>query len=413
MQARRPTPGHPLPAQDRRAINPAQADLRLDPQTITAWRERLAVTTDGKPRREVHSILFAIRGLYRDLAEWSHEEPARWGVWVVPCPVPRSESRASSKEKRHRRARMQSRTRALTPLLPALVAEADGRKEWAARLLAAAKSAEDAQTFEVEGVIYRRRARPGRTRYEVHSHVWAELLEAPSGARPIRLFNGLVNVTQVEADAFWGWAIIETLRHTGIRIEELLELTQLSLRHYTSQSTGTVVPLLHITPSKTDRERLIPMSPELVKVLLSVQRRAKAGRSQIPVSIRYDPHERVHGAPFPHLFSRRVGARQEVISHHYVRGALNQLAASAGLEDGGRPVTFTPHDFRRLFTTEMVGSGLPLHIVASLLGHLDLERGPRSNRRKSNEYRPDLRLCGFSGRLLISSTTVRHGSGVL
>jgi hypothetical protein len=26
----------------------------------------------------------------------------------------------------------------------------------------------------------------------------------------------------------------KTLRHTGVRIEELLELTQLSLRHYTS-----------------------------------------------------------------------------------------------------------------------------------------------------------------------------------
>jgi site-specific recombinase XerD len=36
-------------------------------------------------------------------------------------------------------------------------------------------------------------------------------------------------------------------------------------------------------------------------------------------------------------------------------------------------VTFTPHDFRRLFATELVGSGLPLHIVSTLLGHLNLE----------------------------------------
>lgn len=57
----------------------------------------------------------------------------------------------------------------------------------------------------------------------------------------------------------------------------MLELTQLSLRDNTSQTTGTLVPLLHIVPSKTDAERLIPMSPELVTVLLAVQRRAKAG----------------------------------------------------------------------------------------------------------------------------------------
>ena len=34
---------------------------------------------------------------------------------------------------------------------------------------------------------------------------------------------------------------------------------------------------------------------------------------------------------------------------------------------------FTPHDFRRLFTTELVSTGLPLHIAASLLGHLNLD----------------------------------------
>lgn len=32
-----------------------------------------------------------------------------------------------------------------------------------------------------------------------------------------------------------------------------------------------------------------------------------------------------------------------------------------------------PHDFRRLLVTELVGAGLPLHIDASLLGHLSLD----------------------------------------
>lgn len=34
---------------------------------------------------------------------------------------------------------------------------------------------------------------------------------------------------------------------------------------------------------------------------------------------------------------------------------------------------FAPHDFRRLFTTDLVNSGLPIHIGAALLGHLNLE----------------------------------------
>jgi hypothetical protein len=91
------------------------------------------------------------------------------------------------------------------------------------------------------------------------------------------------------------------------------------------------VPLLHIVPSKTDAERLIPMSPELVTVLLAVQRRAKAGGAHVPLSVRYDPHERIHGEPFPHLFARRIGTRQEVISYAVVRRLLGGLAADAGL----------------------------------------------------------------------------------
>ncbi|MFC3960964.1 tyrosine-type recombinase/integrase [Nocardia jiangsuensis] len=178
---------------------------------------------------------------------------------------------------------------------------------------------------------------------------------------------------QLEADCFWAWALIETLRLTGARIEEVLELAQLSIRHYTPATTGTLVPLLHIAPSKTDIERLIPMSPELVEVLVAVQRRAKAGRGAIPLSVRHDRHERVHGVVRPHLFARPVGARQEVLSAHYVRKILNAAALAAGISDSGTPVAFTPHDFRRLFTTDAVGAGLPLHIVASLLGHLDLD----------------------------------------
>jgi hypothetical protein len=62
-----------------------------------------------------------------------------------------------------------------------------------------------------------------------------------------------------ERDCFWAWAVSETLRLTGCRIEEVLELTQLSLRHYTPPSTGKLVPLLHVVPSKTDGERLVPI----------------------------------------------------------------------------------------------------------------------------------------------------------
>jgi hypothetical protein len=36
-------------------------------------------------------------------------------------------------------------------------------------------------------------------------------------------------------------------------------------------------------------------------------------------------------------------------------------------------LTFTAHDFRRVFTTELVNNGLPIHIGAAMLGHTSLQ----------------------------------------
>jgi hypothetical protein len=339
----------------------------------TAWRERLSLTTDGRPRREIHSILIAIRSFYRDLAEWSHDDPVRWGVWVSPCPVSRALPRAASKVKWRQKSEMQQRTRMLTPLLPAFVAAANDQKRRTALFLERAEACQDGEEFEVDGCTFVRDSPPVSSPHNERVRVWARV--AGEHSRPVWIRGGAkrIDVTAVEEEGFWCWAVVETLRHTGVRIEELLELTQLSLRHYSAPTTGTLVPLLHIVPSKTDCERLIPMSPELVQILLAVLRRAKAGNDHVPLSIRYDINEKVHGEPFPHLFARRVGTRQEVLSPFFVQSILAHLASVAELSDAGIPVRFTPHDFRRLFATDVVNGGLPLHIAAALLGHLNLD----------------------------------------
>ena len=313
-------------------VNPEQADLRLAPEVATAWRERLSLTTDGRPRREIHSILIAIRSFYRDLAEWSHDDPVRWGVWVSPCPVSRALPRAASKVKWRQKSEMQQRTRMLTPLLPAFVAAANDQKRRTALFLERAEACQDGEEFEVDGCTFVRDSPPVSSPHNERVRVWARV--AGEHSRPVWIRGGAkrIDVTAVEEEGFWCWAVVETLRHTGVRIEELLELTQLSLRHYSAPTTGTLVPLLHIVPSKTDCERLIPMSPELVQILLAVLRRAKAGNDHVPLSIRYDINEKVHGEPFPHLFARRVGTRQEVLSPFFVQSILAHLASVAELE---------------------------------------------------------------------------------
>jgi Phage integrase family len=113
--------------------------------------------------------------------------------------------------------------------------------------------------------------------------------------------------------------------------------------------------------------------PDIEHVLLAVLRRAKSGAERVSLSIRYDPHEKLHGEPFPHLSARPVGTRQEVLSTNYVACVLGHLATAAGLTEAGQPIRFTPHDFRRLFATDAVNNGRPLHIAAALLGHLNLD----------------------------------------
>jgi hypothetical protein len=77
--------------------------------------------------------------------------------------------------------------------------------------------------------------------------IWAQ--DAATGKRR--------NLTYEEDEAFWAFAAIEVLRLTGVRGEELLELTHHSITEYRLPSTGELVPLLQIAPSKTDTERLL------------------------------------------------------------------------------------------------------------------------------------------------------------
>jgi hypothetical protein len=49
------------------------------------------------------------------------------------------------------------------------------------------------------------------------------------------------------------------LRLTGIRVEELTELSHHSLIQYRLPATSELIPLLQIVPSKTDAERLLPI----------------------------------------------------------------------------------------------------------------------------------------------------------
>jgi hypothetical protein len=176
-----------------------------------------------------------------------------------------------------------------------------------------------------------------------------------------------------EQRAFWTWAAVEVLRHTGIRIEELTELSHHSPVSYRLPSSGEVVPLLQIAPSKSDAERLLVISPELADALATIVARVRDQNGTVPSVTSYDPYERTWNPAMPLLFQHQVGIEHRAITPWTIRRLLAAALAGTGLTDAsGQPLCYTPHDLRRIFITDAVMNGLPPHIVQVICGHADI-----------------------------------------
>ncbi|MGH3233229.1 MAG: tyrosine-type recombinase/integrase [Streptosporangiaceae bacterium] len=342
--------------------HPGISSLRLDAQTAAAWKERVSVvpargSQPARPRINVHIVLSSVRAFYQDLARWAADDPARWGPWVAPCPI-RDKETSHVKVRSRRKANMDQRTRTLLPVLPALVATVERQHRDAARRLGAGRDIPAGTEFVLDGETYLRRG--GGTTGCVY------IQNIHTGRR--------LDLAGEEERAFWTWAVVEVLRLTGVRNEEMMELTHHSFVAYKLPTTGEIVPMLQVAPSKLDAERLLLVSPELGEVLTAVIHRVRAGKAAMPLVSAYDVMERTWSAPMPFLFQRRHGPEHRAMSRNYVRKCLDRALAASGLTDAtGQPLRFTPHDFRRLFLTDAIRSGLPPHIAAKIAGHKVLD----------------------------------------
>ncbi len=203
---------------------------------------------------------------------------------------------------------MHQRVRERLPHLGRLVVAAERERDETAALLAAAKAAEFDTYFEHEGARYLRVLPAAHKVTSRPDHVTPHVyIQAEGSAKRI-------NQSMAEDEAFWAWAVIEALRHTGVRVEELTEITHLALVSYKLPDTGEIVPLLQIVPSKSNEERLLLVRPEPASVLATIIKRLRdANGGKIPLTARYDDHERVTGPLLPHLFQRRHYRQAQVM----------------------------------------------------------------------------------------------------
>ncbi|TQC44514.1 site-specific integrase [Rhodococcus sp. WS4] len=358
--------------QDLEIHHPGIDSLRLPDEVAAAWKQRLRtkqktitaktgekVTVDV-PRLNYRECLIPIRAFYLDLAQWAVDDPGRWAQWAVPCPIKEEEANRR-KLQRHRKSRMDARTRERLPVLPTLVRTVDEHRKATEVLLQAARHTQPGEPFTAAGQTLIRSVTGHKA---VRGKVWAE--DPVTGKRR--------DLELEEDHAFWAWAIVDVLRATGIRVEELLELSHHSFVQYRLPTTEEIVPLLQIVPSKTDEERLLLVSPELADVLSAVIHRVRDHTGKIPLIASYDWQECVWLQPSPLLFQRQFGAERRRISPDVVRDILAAALVRTRLADPstGEPLRFTPHDFRRLFITDAIMSGLPPHIAQVIAGHRDI-----------------------------------------
>ena len=116
------------------------------------------------------------------------------------------------------------------------------------------------------------------------------------------------------------------------------------------------------------------VSPDLADVLSVIIRRIRGDAGTVPLVLAYDRRECLWIGPAPLLFQRRFGADNRRICDSTIRNMLNAALASTGLTDhtDGTPLHYSPHDFRRIFITDAIMSGLPPHIAQIIAGHQDL-----------------------------------------
>lgn len=356
---------------------PGIDSLHLTDDVARRWKTRLSgpvlygSNRVGKKREDPYTILMAVRAFYADLSHWALEDPARWAAWASPSPVDSRDLAGMTKMLKHSQSRTHQRIRELAPLLPRLVDAARDHRAATEALLDAAAATPPGEEFTYAGRTLRRASLSDDQRGARNinrGHVYVE--KPPRAGTGARRQDNRRNLS-LEADrAFWAWALVEVLRHTGARIEEVLEITHRSFVSYRLPSTGEVIPMLQITPSKTDKERLLVIGPELAVAFAEIISHVRGDNQQLPLVSRYDSAERVHSPELPYLFQRPYGTGKTAMSSSYVIRLLDDLVTSARITNNdATPPKFSPHDFRRIFATEAVASGLPVHITAKILGH--------------------------------------------
>jgi site-specific recombinase XerD len=136
-------------------------------------------------------------------------------------------------------------------------------------------------------------------------------------------------------------AVVATLLHTGLRVEELCSLTWEAMTLSPRAGSARIV-------GKGRKLRVVPLDAAVRKVLAAIRPAEASGRPQVATGV---------------LFRGKRGP----VTPRGIRDLLAVLGRRAGLED------VHPHRFRHDCARRLVAAGVDLPTVAALLGHSRLD----------------------------------------
>ena len=284
--------------------------------------------------------------------------PGPLGPWAVPLPG-HATTTSHKKDRSRRKSRMDQRTRERLPVLPALAASADAARRRPPGCCSAAQATAPGRA------VHRRRADAAPGGDEDQDDRPRSGPRTPASRQaPRPHLRRTPRVLDLGA--------VEVLRHTGIRIEELTELSHHSFIQYRLPATGELIPLLQIAPSKTDTERLLVISPELADVLQRDHHPdPRPGGDGAAGGVLRRPRARLEPADAAAVPAASAGAPGH--RRRRMRDYLDHALAATGSQDAsGRRCVTRFHDFRRIFITDAIMHGMPPHIAQLVVGHRDI-----------------------------------------
>lgn len=136
------------------------------------------------------------------------------------------------------------------------------------------------------------------------------------------------------------------LRHTGLRISELINLPYDCIITTSQNDRYLKVPL-----GKMNTERLVPLSQASIEIIDKI-------KDQIPLKPKYQ-------------LSKRLIGIEGTIPQVYHRLAVKFKSITGNMIDQGKPVTF--HRLRHTYATSLLSGGVGLLSLMKLLGHKRIE----------------------------------------